>query len=390
MTPLSREVGEGQGEGNTSLATSPQTLSAAAERGLWLLLVLLSSTAFAHKGSDSYWSLRSDGKRLTGTFDVALVDLDYVLPLDTNGDGKVTWDELRAREADVRTRLGTSLTIDACPMTLGALSVIKHSDGNYARFTLAASCTSPADERTVTYDFLFDADPTHRGLISIAGQGEGHWQAFTATTRTQRVSFKPIPRSTQAWTALTQGMHHIAIGWDHLCFLFALLLPAVLRREAKSWTPREAFKPALLDVTKVVTAFTVAHSITLALAAFDVVSPDGHAVEVAIAVSVALAAFNNLVPFVPDTRWSLAFSLGLLHGFGFVSAIADLGADDATKWLSVFCFNLGVEVGQLAIVAAFVPLAWKLRTTKFYRSLLFPLGSAVILGVALFWTAERL
>lgn len=361
--------------------TSPQPL---------LLLILVGSAAFAHKGSDSYWSLRATGTQLSGHFDVALIDLDYILPLDSNGDGKVVWSELRAREADARTLISKSLSLDGCALTLGDLRIIKHSDGNYARFVVTASCARDVDELAVTYSLLFDADPTHRGLITVSGQGEGHWQAFTTTSRTQTVSFRPIPRSTQAWTAFTEGMHHIAIGWDHLCFLFALLLPSVLRREGRTWTPRESFKPSLLDVTKVVTAFTVAHSITLALAAFDVVSPDGHAVEVAIAVSVALAAFNNLVPFVPDTRWSLAFSLGLLHGFGFVSAIADLGADDATKGLSVLCFNLGVETGQLAIVAAFVPFAWKLRETKFYRSLLFPLGSAVILGIALFWTAERI
>ncbi|MGV3624051.1 MAG: HupE/UreJ family protein [Archangium sp.] len=351
---------------------------------------MISTTAFAHKGSDAYWSLKANGRQLTGHFDVALVDLDYILPLDGNGDGKVTWSELLAREADARSLISKSLSLNDCPLTLGELSVIRHSDGNYARFAVTANCTTEVDDRAVTYSLLFDADPTHRGLISVSGQGEGHWQAFTTTSRTQTISFKPIPRSTQAWTAFTEGVHHIAIGWDHLCFLFALLLPSVLRREHRTWIPRDVFRPSLLDVTKVVTAFTIAHSITLALASFDVVSPDGHAVEIAIAVSVALAAFNNLVPFVPDTRWSLAFSLGLLHGFGFVSAIADLGADDATKGLSVLCFNLGVETGQLAIVAAFVPLAWKLRETKFYRSLLFPLGSAVILGVALFWTAERI
>ncbi len=355
-----------------------------------VLLVLLALPAFAHKGSDAYWTLTANGAQLTGHFDVALIDLDYVLPLDVDGDLSVTWGELRARQDDVRALLGSSLELSSCALSFGALSVIHHSDGNYARFEVAASCPVDVVELQVRYTLLFDADPTHRGLLTVTGQGEGHWQAFTNSTRTQLVSFLPMPRATQAWLAFTQGVHHIAIGWDHLCFLFALLLPSVLRREGRAWQPREAFKPSLLDVTKVVTAFTVAHSVTLALAAFGFVHPDAKAVEVAIAVSVALAAFNNLVPFVPDTRWSLAFSLGLLHGFGFVSAIADLGADDATKWLSVLCFNLGVEAGQLAIVALFVPLAWKLRTLKLYRAVVFPLGSAVILGIALYWTAERI
>ena len=180
------------------------------------------------------------------------------------------------------------------------------------------------------------------------------------------------------------------LGWDHLCFLFALLLPSVLRRAGTDWVPRPGFRATLLDVTKVVTAFTLAHSITLGLAAFGLVTPNAKWVEVAIALSVALAAFNNLVPFVPDTRWSLAFSLGLMHGFGFVSAIRDLGADGPSLALSVFGFNVGVEAGQLGIVAVFVPLAWLMRARPAYRKLVLPLGSALILGVALFWTAQRL
>jgi hypothetical protein len=96
------------------------------------------------------------------------------------------------------------------------------------------------------------------------------------------------------------------------------------------------------------------------------------------------------VPFVPDTRWSLAFSLGLMHGFGFVSAISDLGAEGPSLWLSVLGFNLGVEAGQLGIVALFVPVAWRLRERRLYRGVVLPLGSALILGIALFWTTQRL
>src|SRR5207302_1004966 len=100
-------------------------------------------------------------------------------------------------------------------------------------------------------------------------------------------------------------------------FLFALLLPSVLRRRPGHWESVPQLRPALLEVLKVVTSFTLAHSLTLGLAAFDVVRPEPKWVEVAIAASVGLAALNNLWTLLPDGRWSLAFGLGLLHGFGF-------------------------------------------------------------------------
>jgi hypothetical protein len=356
--------------------------------------LLLASSAAAHKGSDVYWTLRAAGPVATGHLDVALKDLEFAVGLDADEDGQVTWGELRTREAELHRFLSASVAVAqggaGCPLTWGELAVTRHSDGAYAVFPVTVTCPAPLAEVQVRYALLFDADATHRGLLSVSAADGGQWLAFTAGRQVQAVRFEALGRGAQAWRALGEGVHHIAIGWDHLAFLFALLLPSVLRREAGQWVPREGLRAALLDVTKVVTAFTVAHSVTLALAAFGVVSPDARLVEVAIAVSVALAAFNNLVPFVPETRWSLAFALGLLHGFGFVSAIADLGAEGPSLWLSVLGFNLGVELGQLAIVAAFVPVAWALRTRGLYGRLLLPAASALILGVALFWTSQRL
>ncbi|MBL8916113.1 MAG: HupE/UreJ family protein [Archangium sp.] len=359
-----------------------------------IAFALTATPAFAHKGSDAYWTIRADGPRVTGRLDVALRDLDLAVALDTNADGNITWNEVRAQQPNICTALTTALSLEQnksrCPLTCGALRIVDHSDGSYAALDLDATCPAPVTELTASYALLFDADAQHRGLLSVAGAGETHWDAFTTNARTRTVSFSPVSASSQTGLAFAQGVHHIAIGWDHLCFLFALLLPSVLKRTEKTWAPRDAFKPTLLDVTKVVTAFTLAHSITLGLAAFEVVHPNAHWVEVSIAVSVALAAFNNLVPFVPETRWSLAFSLGLMHGFGFVQAIADLGAAGPSMWLSVLGFNLGVEAGQLCIVALFVPVAWLLRSRTAYLKVILPLGSAVILGVALFWTSQRI
>ena len=359
-----------------------------------LLLLLISLPAFAHKGSDAYWTLRADGPAVTGHLDVALRDLDALSSLDTDGNGQLTWGEVKSHEPALRTALDSTLSLEQgpvpCPLELGAFTIVHHSDGNYLSVPTRARCPATVTTLDAKYSLLFDVDAQHRGLLSVSGGTGGNWTAFTNNRRAQTVTFTSIGAGEQTGLAFFQGVHHIAIGWDHLCFLFALLLPSVLRRTDSSWVPRPAFKPTVLDVTKVVTAFTVAHSITLALASFGVITPNAKWVEVAIAVSVALAALNNLAPFVPETRWSLAFSLGLMHGFGFVSAIRDLGASGPSLGLSVLGFNLGVEAGQLGIVLVFVPLAWLLRGRRAYRSVLMPLGSAIILGVALYWTWQRL
>jgi hypothetical protein len=120
-----------------------------------------------------------------------------------------------------------------------------------------------------------------------------------------------------------------------------------------------------------------------------VVSPNARWIESGIALSVALAALNNIFPLVRNGRWIAAFGFGLIHGFGFASVLADLGLPRDALLLALVGFNVGVEVGQLAIIAAFLPLAYVLRGTWAYRRLVFVGGSAAIALVAAIWLAER-
>jgi hypothetical protein len=166
---------------------------------------------------------------------------------------------------------------------------------------------------------------------------------------------------------IAHGVWHIWIGFDHLLFLLSLLLPAVLIRVDGGWTGAARFRDALWDVVKVVSAFTLAHSITLTLAALDVIQLPSRWVESAIAASVIVAALNNLVVMAGASRWLFAFAFGLIHGFGFASVLADLGLPQNALLLALVAFNLGVELGQLAIVALFLPLAWGVRNQWIYR-----------------------
>ena len=184
-------------------------------------------------------------------------------------------------------------------------------------------------------------------------------------------------------------MWHIWTGFDHILFLLSLLLPAVLVRHRDQWQPGPSFRASFIDVAKVVTAFTLAHSITLSLAALSIVVLPSRLVESGIALSVVLASLNNVFPVVANGRWIAAFGFGLLHGFGFAGALHDLGLPAGSLALSLAGFNLGVEAGQLAIVLLFLPLAFALRSTWAYRRMVFAGGSVAIAMVASVWLVER-
>jgi hypothetical protein len=260
--------------------------------------------------------------------------------------------------------------------------VDRHSDGAYAvlRFTADCGAATPK-ELELEYTLFADLDPTHRGLLrarlgpdtlsGVLGPDQPRF-IVRAGERSRAAQFVDYGR---------EGMWHIWIGFDHILFLVSLLLPSVLA------VPR--FRPAFWDVFKVVTAFTIAHSITLALAALSVVTLPSRLVESAIAASVVLAALNNLWPVVQRGRWLVAFTFGLLHGFGFASVLADLGLPQDSLLLALVGFNLGVEAGQLAIVVLFLPLAYALRQTWLYRRLVLLGGSAAIALVAALWLVER-
>jgi len=188
---------------------------------------------------------------------------------------------------------------------------------------------------------------------------------------------------------LSEGIRHIWIGGDHILFVVSLLLPAVLVFRNLEWKSAEHFRDSVWDVFKVVTSFTIAHSITLSLAALSVISLPSRLVESTIALSVVLAALNNLVPVVAERRWAVAFGFGLIHGFGFASVLTDLGLPQGSLLLALVGFNGGVELGQLAVVSAFLPVAYALRASWLYRRLVFAGGSAAIALVASIWLAER-
>ena len=364
--------------------------------GLAALTACLQAPAHAHKPSDSYLTVKAEQARVQVRWDLALRDLDYVLQLDRDGNGELTWGEVRQRSGDITRyatgRLAFTGNDKPCPLAAaGPLQLDHHSDGTYAVLTLAADCPGLAHGLRLKYSALFDVDPTHRGLVQWIAPGAAGAQALVFASESAEQNLQlDAPSALQTLKQyVEEGVWHIWIGFDHILFLLSLLLPAVLVRAATRWEPAPSLRRSLLEVLKVVTAFTVAHSITLSLAVLGIVSLPSRFVESTIAASVVFAALNNLRGTIERRRWVMAFVFGLIHGFGFASALADLGLPTGALALALVGFNLGVELGQLAIVAVFLPIAFKLRATRFYRVGVLSFGSVLVAVIAAYWFAQR-
>jgi len=348
----------------------------------------------AHKPSDSFLTLSMDqaSESFVGRWDVALRDLDYAIGLDGDQDGAITWGELQSRHVEIANyalaRLDITISGSSCEVRRGKQLVDRHSDGAYSVLHFRVDCPR-SGEVALDYRLFFDLDPSHRGLLRFESLGA----VQTAVLSPEQSRFEVDTRRPSLWREFrgywTEGVWHIWIGFDHVLFLLTLLFGAVLCRKNRRWKTVESFREAMIEVAGIVTAFTAAHSVTLAMAVLGWVSLPSRWVEAAIAGTVVLAAVNNLAPVLPGRRWVIAFVLGLIHGFGFAGVLADLGLPSETLIVALLGFNVGVEIGQLAIVGVFVPIAYQLRDSWLYRRVIFTLGSIVVALIAGLWLIER-
>jgi hypothetical protein len=357
------------------------------------LLLLGSFSVHAHVSSDSFLVLQSAGSAMTGHWDIALRDLDVALNLDVDNDRRLRWGEVRSRQAEIAryalARLSLQSSGSPCELHTGALQIDHHQGEAFAVVPLAVECATVIAGLAVRYQLFESLDAGHRGLLSLQIAGE----SYSAALEPSAIQHRFAPESATAWRGLMQyvttGIEHIWSGYDHLLFLLSLLLPAVLRRQRQTWESHLTLAPAVIDIAKVVSAFTAAHSITLALATFDILRIPARVSESAIALSIVVAALSNLRPTIMSRRWMVAFAFGLLHGFGFANVLSDLNLPAGNLGVALFGFNLGVEAGQLAIVAVFLPLAFALRHTIVYRRVVLLGGSVAVAMLGAVWFVER-
>jgi len=359
-----------------------------------LLCLLLTAPTRAHKPSDSYLQITGGQDKLTARWDIALKDLQYLLSLDANHNGEITWGELKAQRkaivAHALSRLSLATEGQDRHLKVVDMQVAQHSDGCYAALLLEIDCPGDVAQFEVDYHLLFDVDPTHRGLVLYRNGSVTSTHVLSPSVSQLVLRTSEISLGQAFLDYLREGVWHIWIGLDHVLFLLSLLLPAVLVRREHAWQPSDDFSLVAKNVLKIVTVFTLAHSITLWLAVMEYVTLPSMLVEATIAFSIVVTACHNLYPVLPLSNWAIAFGFGLVHGFGFANVLVDLGLSSTALAVSLLGFNGGVELGQLAIVLVFLPLALLLRNTFFYRRLVLQAGSVGVAIVASIWIYERL
>jgi hypothetical protein len=379
-------------------------------------LLLGAAPAHAHKASDAYLQLHRSGDTLDVRWDIALRDLDALLELDANADRKLSWGEVRARLPDIRAYALARLRLQQgqCPLALTEAqpaAVEDRIDGAYLVLQLRGQCAAStvgtagaagaqAASLDIDYRLFHEVDPTHRGLLRMEADG-----AAQPTVRSLDPAAGPVQvpwpgaaaatAETGAGTGASDtsffrdGIHHILIGYDHILFLVCLLLPAVLRRRTEGWEPVIGWREAVWPMLGIVTMFTIAHSITLALAGLKVVTISPRIIEPGIAITIMLAAIDNIYPVLRGRRKLFSFLFGLIHGFGFAGALAELDLPLRDFVVALLQFNLGVEAGQLMVVAVVLVALLALRHWRRYPPLVLRGGSALAVLVAAIWLGER-
>ncbi|MES2683295.1 MAG: HupE/UreJ family protein [Pseudomonadota bacterium] len=359
-----------------------------------LLLASLAGLAQAHSGSTAYLQATATGAEVQLRADYALRDLDDALGVDANDDGQLTWSELQAAEPALLAYLAPRLSVrgdgQPCPLaTDGAVQVAEHADGPYAVFRFSGQCASAPREWQLSDTALFEFDANHRALARWQRGDDGSAgvlrpDATVLTLGATRTAFS-------TFTAyLHEGLAHVWSGWDHMLFIAGLFLPAALLRRAGRWQPVPRLGPALADAVKLVTAFTIAHAITLCLTALGVVALPTRLVESLVALSVVFAGFNNLLPLAGRRlMFLLAWVFGLIHGTAIAGALLELGLPPSGRLLALLGFNLGVEAAQLLLVSLLVPLAFALRNWRGYVSVVLWPGSALVVLAGLIWFVDR-
>lgn len=367
-------------------------------RYLSLLVFIFTSFLYtapvaAHQLSTAYANVTIDAQGvITGEWQVRLFDLEQAIGVDVDGDGKLRWQELQARADVVNAYLSNHLQFrrgssDCALLINEQWKIDAHFNEAYLVVPVRAQCALVGDVQ-LHYSAFFNEDTGHKLLLTITSRDVTSSRVLSESQRNIKWDAMAGSRWTTFFEFVYQGMLHIWIGIDHILFLFSLLLTCVLVRRAHQWQAQKNIRAIVVNTTWVVTAFTLAHSITLSATALGILHFSSRWVEVGIAISVLLVALNNIFPLVLRLGW-LTFGFGLLHGMGFAGVLGELGLPADQQLLTVLAFNVGVEIGQMAIVLLVLPLLIILRKKLWYARYALTGTSIVIALVALQWIIAR-
>ena len=313
--------------------------------------------------------------------------------MDTNENGLISWKEIKAKKKEivacVLPHLKISTDGQSCKNNLSDFEVYRRVHQSYIKLHIDLVCPTPKNETKVFYDLFFDVDKGQKAFFGMKEQNNSQPMVLSAHSREITIQLEQASTFQSFINFLVEGVWHIWIGFDHILFLLMLLIPSVIYYQKREIIAQNSLQSTLIKVFQIVTAFTIAHSITLALSILDIVSTNTQFVEITIALSVLFTALNNLFVFMKTKIWMLAFGFGLIHGFGFANVLKEMTLNSRELVRSLLGFNLGVEIGQLAIVIIVVPLIFLTRHSTFYRYVILYGFSAITVVIASLWAYER-
>jgi hypothetical protein len=367
---------------------------------LLMASLFASSSLCAHTVGESYIYLRVYDNRLTGIFHITLRDLNDALGLQTP-DVQITEENLVERKSEIHnyyrekvqffdkeTELPIRFT-DFDILQAGSIWVL-------TQFVIIENAATP-EVIGIDYNVLFEKNPDHVALLAI----EHFWKAsifnnegqesliFSAENHRQQLSFSGYSAFTGFMGVVMLGIKHFWGGFDHLLFIIALLLPAVMDRKHNSWQPVTGFRPALMYVVKIITLLTIAHSVALSIAAVGHFTLPLRLVDSVVALSIAIAALDIVFPIYKRKFAWVVFVFGLFHGFGFANVLAHNAVLNEHMALSLFGFNLGLVIGQVVLICVLMPHLYLVRNSAVYPTVLMRSGAVVLIVVGMIWTADR-
>lgn len=356
-----------------------------------LLIGLFPGMAQSHQTSTSYLSLNTGQEgEIVASYQVKIEDLSWLIDFDENNDLAVSWGEVKQRKPALTMWLQQHLILTNEAQSCGPINLIQlltdaHFNEPYLVMDFSLNCQQ-TKELVLTYTGLYDLNNKHKLIVDY--QDNDQRSNRIMHQQQQQISFSS--QQPNHWLTLVeyiyQGVVHILIGLDHVLFVLCLLLAAVLRKNQDGSII--SIKATIWHVLALVTTFTLAHSVTLILTATHWLSFSSRWVEIIIATTVALTALHNLSPFIKKLVL-VTFVFGLFHGMGFAGVLGELGLPSNAKLLPVLGFNVGVELGQIMIIAILLPVLLVIqRKSRLYETL-FKTCSLLILLLACYWVAVR-
>ena len=333
--------------------------------------------AFGHQTNLSTSKVLLEDRWAHYALSVSAHDLAVAIGIETDLVTPVPRAAFEMRAGDVVEYVGHRIIVEGdgkrCPLEVSELGLQRLPET--VEIKLAFSCGHRPSTLHIHYHVFFDIDPKHRAIGSISDGA--NQEEFIFEPGLNDLAYTPAsPSERNVWEQWARffllGLDHIAGGYDHLLFLLVLIIGST----------------GIAKVVAIVTAFTLAHTVTLTLAWLDLVALPDKLVEVAIALSVAYIAAENLSGRRATQRWIVAFAFGLLHGFGFAGALREITLPGDAMLITLAAFNLGVEFGQLFVVAAVFPLQRMASRKPWFGKAAQTLSAGVLL-IALFWVVQR-